>query len=113
MKLTCIYDSDDFVSAQFNATQEETEQMAKLFGTSVEEMKGCWFWIGQFKNEDNILDCIQVYNDTWESNCDLTMADFKEDSIKELQKLFSKLLQSTSKEDNDKLIGTSIELKVA
>ena len=112
MKVTCIYDNGDFVSAQFDASQEETKQMAKLFGTTLKEMKGCWFWVGQFKGEDNILDCIQVYNDTWESNCDLTFSDFKEDCIKELQDFFHKIMGMTTAERN-KEIGTCINMEVA
>ncbi len=117
MKLSYIYKSEKdktgegFTQVQFDScTKEEINQLADLFDTDVSEMKGTWLCVGQMYTEDKMLDCIQVYTDAWGSNCDTVFADYKEDFIKELQTLMTKVINTN---DTTSLVGTSIELKVA
>ena len=119
MKICSIYKSGKdkegvgFVQVQFdNLTKEENNQIEKLFGYEEDShrMTGIWLCVGQMSNENTMLDCIQVYCDQWESDCDTTFTDYKEDFIKELQDLMAKILNT---EDTESLIGTSIDLEVA
>lgn len=119
MKICSIYksekdkDGNGFVQVQFdNLTKEENNQIEQMFSydEDSDRLTGIWLCVGQFYNEDNMLDCIQVYCDQWESNCDTTFTDYKEDFIKELQDLMAKVLNT---EDTESLIGTSINLEVA
>lgn len=113
MKLSHIYKSASFVQVQFdNLTKGENNQIEKMFGYEEDShrMTGIWLCAGQFCGEENMLDCIQVYCNQWDSNCDTTFADYKEDFIKKLQDLMTKILNT---EDTESLIGTSIDLEVA
>lgn len=115
MKLSYIYKSEKdkegvgFVQVQFdNLTKEEITQIKNMFDEK--KMTGIWLCMGQISNEDTMLDCIQVYCDQWGSNCDTTFSDYKEDFIKELQTLMTKVMTT---ENADSLIGTPIALQVA
>lgn len=117
MKLSYIYKSEKdktgagFFQVQFDScTKEEIKQLADLFEVKVSEMKGTWICAGQMYTEDKMLDCIQVYTDTWGSNCDTVFADYKADFIENLQILMTKVKNTDNAE---RLLGTSIELKVA
>lgn len=119
MKLSYIYKSEKdkegvgFVQVQFDSlTKEENNQIGKLFGYEEDShrMTGVWLCVGQMSNEDTMLDCIQVYCDQWDSNCDTTFSDYKEDFIKELQTLMAKVMTT---ENAESLIGTPITLQVA
>lgn len=117
MKLSYIYKSEKdktgegFIQVQFDScTKEEIKQLADLFDTDVSEMKGTWLCVGQMYTEDKMFDCIQVYTDAWNSNCDTVFADYKADFIENLQALMTKVKNTDNAES---LVGTSIELKVA
>lgn len=113
MILNSIQSSSSFVSAYFSATDEEKEQLAKCLNVPIEEMKGCEFCTGQFIDDTNMIDCIQVYTDTWESNCDMVFTDFKEDCIKELHDFMNELVQLGSDDKRKEKLGKSIKMEVA
>lgn len=117
MKLSYIYKSEKdkngagFFQVQFNScTKEEIQQLADLFGVKVSVMEGTWLCVGQMYTEDKMLDCIQVYTETWGLNCDTVFADYKSDFIENLQTLMAKVKNTDNAES---LLGTSIKLKVA
>ena len=113
MIFNSVQSSSSFVSASFKATDEEKEQLAKYLNVPIEEMKGCWFCTGQFIDETNMMNCIQVYTDTWDSNCDMDFTDFKEDCIKELHDFMNELVQLCSDDKRKEKLGKSIKMEVA
>ena len=113
MILNSIQSSSSFVMASFTATDEEKEQLAKFLDVPIEEMKGCWLCTGQFVDDTNMMDCIQVYTEVWDSNCDMVFADFKEDCIKELHDLMNDLVQLGSDDKRKEKLGKSIKMEVA
>lgn len=101
--------SDTFLMLQFEPNESEKKQLAKALECPVKDFEESWFNVGQFKSDGKMLDCIQVGTVAWGSECDMTLDEFSEDFLTDIQNFLTECFHT----DLSDKIGTTVELRIA